>query len=71
MSPLPCLASSGRVSAHCEKKSRPVQKLRDIELTEDDYRRVSEIAPPGSHVTDYWEGNVYARLRKSVGTRQR
>ena len=39
----------------------------DIELTEDDYRRISEIALPGSHVTDYWEGNVYAKLRESVG----
>jgi aryl-alcohol dehydrogenase-like predicted oxidoreductase len=39
----------------------------DVELTDDDFRRVSEIAPPGSHVTDYWEGNVYARLRESAG----
>ena len=30
-------------------------------------RRVSEIAHPGSSVTDYWEGNVYAPLRAGVG----
>ena len=39
----------------------------EIDLTEEDYRRVSEIAPPGSYVTDYWEGNVYAKLREDSG----
>jgi aryl-alcohol dehydrogenase-like predicted oxidoreductase len=42
-------------------------KAVDIELTDEDFRRVSEIAPPGSYVTNYWEGNVYARLRESSG----
>ena len=42
-------------------------RAADIEFTDEDFRRVSEIAPPGSYVTDYWEGNVYAKLRESAG----
>jgi aryl-alcohol dehydrogenase-like predicted oxidoreductase len=39
----------------------------DVQLTDEDYRRVAQIAPPGSHVSNYWEGNVYAKLRASAG----
>lgn len=52
-----------RTVAQLESSLRSV----DVDLTDEDFRRVSEIAPPGSYVTDYWEGNVYARLRESVG----
>jgi aryl-alcohol dehydrogenase-like predicted oxidoreductase len=39
----------------------------DIDLTDQDYQRINEIAPQGSYVSDYWEGNVYAKLRRSAG----
>lgn len=41
----------------------------DVEFTDEDYRRINEIAPPGSHIADYWECNVYARLRTSAGVK--
>lgn len=41
----------------------------DIELTDQDFERINAIAPQGSHVADYWEGNVYRRLRASAGIR--
>ncbi len=55
--------------------SRKVEQLEsslkalEVELTDEDFERINEIAPQGSHVADYWGGNVYARLRKSAGIR--
>ncbi|MFW5745078.1 MAG: aldo/keto reductase [Spirochaetota bacterium] len=42
-------------------------KAVDIELTRDDYERIDSIFPPGSHLSDYWEGNVYSMLRRQLG----
>lgn len=41
----------------------------DVTFTDEDYERINAIAPQGSHVANYWEGNVYARLRQSAGIR--
>lgn len=41
----------------------------DVELADEDFRRINEIAPQGSHVVDYWGGNVYAKLRASAGVK--
>ena len=38
-------------------------KALDIDFADEDYKRINEIAPQGSHVSNYWEGNVYSRLR--------
>lgn len=42
-------------------------KALDVRFTEEDYQRINEVSPVGSHVIDCWEGNVYAKLRKSAG----
>lgn len=42
-------------------------KALEVEITDEDRRRIDEIAPPGSHVTDYWDVNVYRRLRAASG----
>jgi len=42
-------------------------KALDVEFTEEDYKRINAIAPPGSHVSNYWDSNVYTRLRHAVG----
>lgn len=39
----------------------------NVELSDHDYERINAIAPQGSYVSDYWEGNVYAKLRASAG----
>ncbi len=39
----------------------------NITFTEEDYKRINEIAPQGSYVSDYWGGNVYAKLRAGAG----
>jgi aryl-alcohol dehydrogenase-like predicted oxidoreductase len=45
--------------------------LRSLEIlfSDQDYERINAIAPQGSYVADYWEGNVYAKLRLSAGIR--
>ncbi|HUS80582.1 MAG TPA: aldo/keto reductase [Armatimonadota bacterium] len=40
----------------------------DLELTEEELARVDEIVPPGKWVSDFYDGNVYARMRKMIGT---
>jgi len=42
-------------------------KALEVEITDADRDRIDEIAPPGSHVTDYWDVNVYKRLRSAAG----
>ena len=42
-------------------------KALDVEFAAEDYERINAIAPPGSHVSDYWGGNVYNRLRQAAG----
>ena len=46
---------------------RSALKALDVEFAAGDHERINQIAPPGSHVCNYWEGNVYARLRKAAG----
>ena len=41
-------------------------KALDVKFTAEDYNRINEIAPQGSHVADYWGGNVYAKLRAAA-----
>ena len=42
-------------------------KALDITFSDDDYRQINAIAPPGSAVSDYFDGNISARLRQAVG----
>ena len=41
-------------------------KALDIAFTDEEYKRIDEISPPGSAVSDYYDGNVYAKLRRAV-----
>ena len=54
-----------RTVAHVES----ALKALDVTFTDEDFARINAIAPQGSHVADYWECNVYTRLRKSAGIR--
>ncbi len=39
-------------------------KAVDIAFTTDDYQRIDAIFPPGSAASNYYEGNVYTKLRR-------
>ena len=39
----------------------------DVEFTDEDYERIDAIAPPGTAVSDYYDGNISSRLRRAVG----
>lgn len=39
----------------------------DVAFTAEDHRRIDAIAPPGSHVSDYFDINTAAPLRRAVG----
>lgn len=39
----------------------------DVAFTEEDYRRIDAIAPPGTHVSEYYGANVHAPLRRAIG----
>ncbi len=39
----------------------------DVEITDEDRQRIDEVSPPGTKVSDYYDPNVYARLRQAVG----
>jgi aryl-alcohol dehydrogenase-like predicted oxidoreductase len=41
----------------------------DVTFTEDDLRRIDEICPPGSFVSNYFDCNTAAPLRKAAGLR--
>jgi len=51
---------------------RTIEHLRstmtalEIELTPEELARVDELVPPGQFVSDFYDGNVYARLRKAI-----
>jgi len=51
---------------------RTIEHLRstmtslDIELTEEELARVDELVPSGQHVSDFYDGNVYGRLRAAI-----
>ena len=42
-------------------------KSLEITFTEDELRRIDEIAPPGTAAADYYDGNVFAPLRRESG----
>ena len=52
-----------RTMAHLESSL----KALDVEFTNDDRARIDRISPPGGHVADYWDCNVYKRLRAASG----
>ncbi len=41
-------------------------KSLEIELTEEELAKVDEIVPPGQAVSDFYDGNVHAPLRKAI-----
>ncbi len=51
---------------------RTVEQLRstlssyDVELTDEELAKVDELVPPGRFVSDFYDGNVYARLRSAI-----
>lgn len=42
-------------------------KAVDIQFTPEDLKRIDELSPPGTAVSNYWDKNVYFKLRKAVG----
>jgi len=42
-------------------------KALEVVFSEEDYAEINTIAPQGSYVSNYWESNVYAKLRSSSG----
>ena len=42
-------------------------KSLDIEVTDSDRKRIDEIVPPGTRVSDYYDMNVHAKLRTAIG----
>ncbi len=40
----------------------------DIQLTPEELAAVDEIVPPGTHVSNFFDGNVYARMRSMIET---
>lgn len=52
-------------------KEHLASSLRAVDVTfaDDELTRIDEIAPPGTAVVDYFDANVGARLRRSVGAR--
>ena len=53
-----------RTEEHLESALRSLE----LELTEEELARVDEIVPPGTWVSDFYDGNVYGRMRKMIGT---
>ncbi|MGC9319078.1 MAG: aldo/keto reductase [Armatimonadota bacterium] len=51
---------------------RTIEHLRstlssyDVELSEEDLQAVDELVPPGQFVSDFYDGNVYRRLREAI-----
>ena len=42
-------------------------KALDVTFNEEDYKRINKIAPPGQAVSNYYDVNVYRRLRAEAG----
>lgn len=47
---------------------RSAVKACDVALTPEDLARIDEIVPPGQAVSDFYAGNIYARIREVVAT---
>ncbi|NLO08223.1 MAG: aldo/keto reductase [candidate division WS1 bacterium] len=45
---------------------RGTMEAYDIELTEEELARVDELVPPGRFVSNFYDGNVYERMRRSL-----
>ncbi len=43
-------------------------KSTELELTEEELAKVDEIVPPGQFVSDFYDGNVYKRMREAIHT---
>jgi aryl-alcohol dehydrogenase-like predicted oxidoreductase len=52
-----------RTMEHLESALRSL----DVDFTDEDHRRIDEIAPPGSAVSDYWDINAPRRCRRAAG----
>ncbi len=46
----------------------PALRSVDLELTPDELAAVDEIVPPGTHVSNFFDGNVYGRMRAMIET---
>ena len=46
-------------------------KALDVNFSDDDYERIDDICPPGSHVSDYYDINVFKPYRAAAGIRTR
>lgn len=42
-------------------------KALDVQITDEERKRLDEVAPPGTAVSDFYDVNVYRRLREAVG----
>lgn len=45
-------------------------RATEIELTAEELAEIDRIIPPGSAVSDYYDGNTYARMRRAVNSDQ-
>ncbi len=43
-------------------------KATEIELTQEELDKIDEFAPPGTAVSNYYDGNVYARMRNAINS---
>ncbi len=60
--------SSVIIGPRTEEHLASALRSLDIELTDEELAAVDEIVPPGQHVSDFFDGNVYARLRSMIQT---
>ena len=44
-------------------------KAADVEITDDDRGRADQLAPPGTAVSNFYDSNVYFKLRTNAGLR--
>ena len=43
-------------------------KATEIELTQEELDKIDEFAPPGTAVSNYYDGNVYAHMRNAINS---
>jgi len=56
------------IGANKVKYVEAAVKATEIELTPEELAKIDEFAPPGTAVSDYYDGNVYARMRRAVNS---
>ncbi len=47
---------------------RSAIRSTELELTEEELAKVDEIVPPGQFVSNFYDGNVYNRMREAINT---